>query len=93
MDDRYGSDVLSAGWREKNARRVPRVAADVDLVVEVASDGWCGAVTSVKSGHVELEDRHGRRRLFPLGPGFMVDGQLVELAPPAAPASPLSTIA
>ena len=87
MDDRYGTDVLAAGWRDKNAKRVPRVAAEHDMVVEVATDGWCGAVTSVKSGHVELEDRHGRRRLFPLGPGFMVDGQLVELGPPA-PSAP-----
>ncbi|WP_036300622.1 DUF3097 family protein [Microbacterium sp. C448] len=87
MDDRYGTDVLAAGWRDKNARRVPRIAAELDMVIEVAADGWCGAVTSVKSGHVELEDRHGRRRLFPLGPGFMVDGQLVELCAPA-PSAP-----
>ena len=84
MDDRYGSDVLAAGWRDKNARRVPRVRAEQDLVVESASDGWCGAVIRVQSGNVELEDRHGRRRLFPLGPGFLVDGQLVELGPPIA---------
>ncbi|MFT4136242.1 DUF3097 domain-containing protein [Microbacterium sp.] len=88
MDDRYGSDVLAAGWRDAGRRPVPQVAASADLVVEVAGDGYCGAVVGVHSGHVELEDRHGRTRLFPLGRGFLVEGAAVELvAPPrAAPA-------
>ncbi|GAA2004698.1 DUF3097 domain-containing protein [Microbacterium ulmi] len=63
---------------------MPRVAASRDLVVEVAGDGFCGAVVAVAAGHVELEDRLGRRRLFPLGPGFLVDGEDVVLMPPAA---------
>jgi hypothetical protein len=88
MDDRYGADVLAPGWREARTTSVPRVPAERDLVVEVAADGWCGAITSVRAGQVELEDRHGRRRLFPLGPGFMVEGALVQLEAPArAPAS------
>ena len=57
MDDRYGTDVLAAGWRQKHARQLPRVEAARDLVVEVAEDGFCGAVVGVASGMVELEDR------------------------------------
>ena len=70
MDDRYGTDVLAAGWRQQHARTLPEIEATPDLVVEVAADGYCGAVVGVASGMVELEDRHGRRRLFPLGPGL-----------------------
>ncbi|MFB4348322.1 DUF3097 domain-containing protein [Microbacterium sp. CR_7] len=84
MDDRYGSDVLAAGWRERGKKPVPDVAAEIDLVVEVASDGYVGAVTRVQAGNVELEDRVGRRRLFPLGGGFLIDGAAVRLTPPAA---------
>ena len=82
--DRYGTDVLARGWREAGRPVVPQVAAERDLVVEVAGDGFCGAVTGVRSGHVELEDRVGRRRLFPLGGGFLIDGAAVVLTPPAA---------
>ena len=84
MDDRYGSDVLAAGWRERAAKPVPQVAAELDLVVEVAQDGFCGAVTRVQGGNVELEDRVGRKRLFPLGGGFLIDGSPVRLTVPAA---------
>lgn len=93
MDDRYGADVLAKGWRDVGRRVVPQVPAERDLVVEVADDGYCGAVTKVASGTVELEDRRGKRRLFPLGPGFLVDGAPVVLtAPrPAAPAGPKRT--
>ncbi|MDX2376544.1 DUF3097 domain-containing protein [Microbacterium sp. LRZ72] len=83
MDDRYGADVLAAGWRERRSTPVPRVPVELGMVVELAGDDWCGAVTDVRSGTVELEDRHGRRRQFPLGPGFMIDGALVQLDPPA----------
>jgi hypothetical protein len=82
MDDRYGADVLSPGWRQKHQRQLPRVEAARDLVVEVADDGFCGAVVGVASAMVELEDRAGRRRLFPLGPGFLIDGGDVVLVAP-----------
>ena len=94
MDDRYGTDVLADGWRARAAKPLARVEASRDLVVEVASDGFCGAVVGVASGMVELEDRHARRRLFPLGPGFLVEGADVVLVPPAAvqaPAGPRRT--
>jgi hypothetical protein len=84
MEDRYGTDVLAGGWRVHGRREVARVEASLDVVVEVAADGFCGAVVGSASGLVELEDRHGRRRLFPLGPGFLVDGADVVLIPPAA---------
>ena len=73
MDDRYGTTCSRRLAHSRTPRRA-RVEATADAVVEVAADGFCGAVVGVASGLVELEDRHGRRRLFPLGPGFLVDG-------------------
>lgn len=83
MDDRYGSDVLAAGWRDRGAKVTVDVPAQRDLVVEVAVDGFCGAITRIEGGQLELEDYRGRRRLFPLGAGFMIDGEPVRLVHPA----------
>lgn len=82
MDDRYGSDVLATGWRERGRPVIAKVPAERDLVVEVASDGFCGAVTKASQREVELEDYKGRKRIFPLGHGFLIDGQAIELMPP-----------
>jgi len=86
MDDRYGGDVLAAGWRDRGTVKASDVSAVKDLVVEVAEDGYCGAITRVESGMVELEDWKGRRRSFPLGGGFLIEGKPVRLTVPAAKA-------
>jgi hypothetical protein len=86
MHDRYGTDVLASHWRDRFRRELPTVPAERDVVVEVAEDGYCGAVTSCEGGLVELEDRQGRRRMFSLGPGFLVDGQDVILVAPTVKA-------
>ncbi|GAA5148902.1 DUF3097 domain-containing protein [Microbacterium pseudoresistens] len=86
MDDRYGSDFLASGWRDQGTVRPTPTPAAPGLVVEVAADGFCGAVTRVEGRLVELEDRHGRRRQFPLGAGFMIDGEPVLLTLPRAAA-------
>ena len=62
---------------------VPEVAADRDLVLERA-DGFVGAIVGVAKGLVELEDRNGRIRTFPLGAGYLIDGEPVTLTPPTA---------
>ena len=61
--------------------------ADLDLVVEEAGSGFCGAVVAVAKDIVTLEDRHGRRRLFPLvAAGFLLEGQVVTLTRPVVEA-------
>jgi hypothetical protein len=86
-DRRYGDDVLAGNWRRR--RTVPEVDAELDLVVEDADSGFCGAVIGFESGAVTLEDRHGRRRHFPLAPAaFLLDGQPVTLRRPAPAAAP-----
>ena len=84
----YGEDVLKGDWRRR--RVVPEVDAERDLVVEDVDSGFCGAVIGFELGAVVLEDRHGKRRNFPLAPaGFLLDGKPVTLRrPAAAPAQP-----
>jgi hypothetical protein len=79
----YGEDVLAGNWRRRKV--VPEVDAEVDLVVEDADSGFCGAVVGFEYGAVVLEDRHGKRRNFPLAPAaFLLDGRPVTLRKPAA---------
>lgn len=91
--DRYGRDVLAGDWRAPAREQARSHEAVRDLVVETVPTGqapaFCGAVVRVDRdlGTVELEDRHGRRRTFPLGPGFLLEGRPVVLhAPTTAPA-------
>jgi hypothetical protein len=55
------------------------------MVVEDAQTGYVGAVVSVEYGRMQLEDRHGRRKPFPVGPGYLVDGKPVILTAPRGP--------
>jgi hypothetical protein len=83
----YGEDVLAGNWRRRKV--VPEVDAERDLVVEDVDSGFCGAVVGFELGAVVLEDRHGRRRNFPLEPAaFLLDGAVVTLRKPAAPDRP-----
>jgi len=89
----YDSDVLSGDWRALGRTVVPEVPADNGLVVELPDDrsgadnaaGFVGAVVRVEAGNVHLEDRHGRVRVFPLGAGFLREGEPVRLVAPTAP--------
>jgi hypothetical protein len=82
----YGDDVLSGDWRKR--RSVPEIDADPGVVVEDVESGFCGAVVGFETGAVVLEDRHGRRRNFPLLPAtFLHEGVLVSLRRPAPAAA------
>lgn len=91
MSDRYGPDVLATDWRRPRRARSTDAVAEPGVVVEDVETGWCGAVVRVeKAGGVHvvhLEDRHGRTRAFPLGPGFLLDGAPVRLVAPRRPAA------
>ncbi|SDR02501.1 DUF3097 domain-containing protein [Thermostaphylospora chromogena] len=86
----YGRDVLAGDWRRPKKGTIPCVPAEVDLVVEDADSGFCGAVVACGKDAVTLEDRFGRRRVFPLAPAaFLLEGKPVTLVrPPAAPRGP-----
>src|SRR5690606_8172876 len=89
--DRYGSDVLT-----NNPHRRPRSTerpVELGLVVEDAETGFVGAVVHIEFGRMRLEDRHGRTKPFPIGPGYLIDGEPVILTPPRreAPKAPART--
>jgi len=83
--DRYGPDVLQSDWRAPKRGRSNPIEADLGLVVEEVMTNWCGEIVRVDRDlrTVELEDRRGRRRTFPLGPGFLLEGAPVILLAPA----------
>ena len=87
FDDRYGSDALSGNWRARGIPQPQTVAAEKGLVVELADSGFTGAVVGIENRLVQLEDRHGKVRAFPLGGGYLIDGEPVLLAPPVVAAS------
>jgi hypothetical protein len=82
--DRYGTDVLATDWRAPKRGRTVEQSADLGLVVEEVQTDWCGEIVKVERdlNTVTLEDRHGKRRTFPLGPGFLLEGRPIALVPP-----------
>jgi hypothetical protein len=96
VPDRYGRDVLATDWRQHGRKSATKVPAQRGDVVEEVMTGFCGEIVTIDRdlGVLTLEDRHLVRRTFPLGPGFLVDGEPVELTRPVAlvaPAAPSRT--
>ncbi|HEY7813986.1 MAG TPA: DUF3097 domain-containing protein [Nakamurella sp.] len=84
--DPYGRDPLA----NRKPKVIPELPATGDVVAEDPLSGFCGLVVACTNSAVTLEDRHGKRRNFPLTTGaFLVEGRQVTLvrpkAPPAAP--------
>lgn len=80
--EQWGPQDLSAP-----AQRVLRkIEARGGLVIEDVQTGWVGAVVRLeKSGGmhiVELADRRNKVRAFPLGFGFLLEGEPIELIAP-----------
>ncbi len=96
VSDRYGTDVLSGDWRKPARGRAVETPAALGTVVEEVETDMCGEVVAIDRDldTLTIEDRRGRRRTFPLGPGFLVEGRPVILTRPvrqAAPARPTRT--
>jgi len=92
---RYGSDVLAGDWRApRNGRAVP-ATAELGAVVEEVMTDFVGEIVAVDRDldTLTLEDRRGKRRTFPLGPGFLLEGKPVILSAPVrrGPAKPTRT--
>jgi hypothetical protein len=75
--------VLAGDWRNAGRTAVPQVEAVHDLVIEEVETGFCGAVVGIENKLVQLEDYARRVRVFPLGPGFLLEGEPVILVAPA----------
>ncbi len=74
--DRYGTDVLATDWRAPKRGRAVEAPAELGAVVEEVTTDWCGEIVAVdRDLHtLTLEDRRGKRRTFPLGPGLPARG-------------------
>lgn len=96
--DPYGNDILARDPHTRRRGTSPTsrpVHAEIGMVLEDVTTGWVGAITRVEKSAgmhvVELEDRNGRRRSFPLGPGFWLDGEPIDLRAPRARSDPMTT--
>lgn len=96
--DRYGTDVMAGDWKVPKRGRAVETAGDIGLVVEEVTTDWCGEIVAVDRDldTLTLEDRRGKRRTFPLGPGFLLEGKPVILTAPlragaSGPARPTRT--
>src|SRR6185503_13810433 len=78
--------------KPKNGRTV-EVEIEKGMVVEEPTSGFVGAIVRWEHGVVDLEDRFGKIKTYPLGPGFWLDGKPVSLKPPkkAGPAKKTRT--
>jgi hypothetical protein len=85
--DPYGGDVLADFGRRTPTAQPTVVEAVRDLVVEEVATGFVGAVVGYEGRLLRLEDRRGSVRLFPIGPGFLLDGKPVALRLPRAPSA------
>jgi hypothetical protein len=89
---RYRTDVLASGWQRAGRPVSTELVVEVGQVLEDVTSGFCGAVLRWERGLVVLEDRHGKRRTFPLGAGFWHEGKpVVVKAPPRSPPAPSRT--
>jgi hypothetical protein len=88
--------VLATDWRAPRRGRAVEAPAELGAVVEEVTTDWCGEIVAVdRDLHtVTLEDRRSKRRTFPLGPGFLLEGKPVILTAPVrsrGPARPTRT--
>lgn len=81
----YSRDITA-----KKAITAPlSVPVEIDLVLEDRMSEFCGAVIEFGKETVTLEDRHGKRRVFPLKHnGFMLEGASVMLRRPQEASAP-----
>jgi hypothetical protein len=89
----YSRDILAPENRKPRPGQgpVPQVEAEPGLVVEDFEGRFCGAIVAIDAGAATVEDRHGKRRVFPSPGTFRIDGQRVTLVKPtprAAAAGP-----
>lgn len=87
-------DVLANDPHQRRKVRSTELPVEIGMVLEDVTSGFVGAVVRVEYGRMDLEDRLGRTRGFPVGPGYLMDGAPVILTPPrakSAPAAPKRT--
>ncbi|MDO5750657.1 MAG: DUF3097 family protein [Rothia sp. (in: high G+C Gram-positive bacteria)] len=83
----WGAQDLNASARSHRPAPAPTVELKRGMLLEDPASGWVGEVVSAERiGGVlyfTLEDAKLRRKKFPLGPGYLLEGQPVEIIAPA----------
>ena len=74
--------MLAPGWQKAGKPTTTEVPAEIGMVLEDPSSGFVGALVRIENGLLVLEDRQCKRRSFPLGPGFWLDGRPVAITAP-----------
>ncbi|MDO4898864.1 MAG: DUF3097 family protein [Rothia sp. (in: high G+C Gram-positive bacteria)] len=86
--DSWGSADLTAP-RPTEPRKI---AVKPGILLEDVQSGWVGVVVSLETiggmRVIGLEDRYGKIKKFPLGPGFLYEGQPVTVVLPVRKAQP-----
>ncbi|MDU1522902.1 MAG: DUF3097 family protein, partial [Actinomyces sp.] len=90
MDDPYGTNIFEfdphRDGPDAHRPRSREVHVEPGMVLEDVTTGFVGAVIRTEKSAgiyvIELEDRRGRRRSFPLGGGFWLDGRPIIALPP-----------
>ena len=86
-------DILAEHEQQRRRPRYPEVTAQIGMVVEERSSGFCGDVVKITFEAVTLRDRKNQFRHFQWKEGaFLLEGKPVTLvratqAPPSAPPS------
>ena len=81
----YERDVLD-DFDPRRRPEYPKVTAEIGLVLEDRSSGFCGDVVRTSTEAVTLRDRKGQLRHFAWKPGgFLLDGKPVTLVRPSDP--------
>jgi len=88
VDDRYGFDVFSNDPHSRNRPTTVDIPVRLGLVIEDVESGFVGEVSRIEQHDgqtlMQLTDRYGMLRMFPLGSGYWIDGKPVNLIPPVA---------
>ena len=90
MDDPYGTNTFEfdphRDGPDAHRPRSREVHVEPGMVLEDVTTGFVGAVIRTEKSAgiyvIELEDRRGRRRSFPMGGGFWLDGRPIIALPP-----------
>ena len=91
----WGAQDLNAARMNRQAPAPRKVPLRRGLLIEDIN-GWVGEV--VKAERIGgalffgLEDAKGRVKNFPLGPGYLIEGEPVEIVAPVAAKEPKRTI-
>lgn len=80
-DSSWGPSSLEDLNQQRRPHQAQPLPVAAGMVLEEVSTGWVGAVVRVETiggmRVMNLEDRRGKVRAFPLGPGFLYEGKPV----------------